>query len=111
MSDPFTALAAAGNVLQFAELGTEFIQKAIHYAQSGCSKEHQALQDVTQNLIASNAHLQELLKDNSADYAQPGPGRALYRANMECLTISQELVHLLETLKLNRSGSMWNSGK
>jgi hypothetical protein len=61
MSGPFTTFAAAGNTLQFAELGTKIIQKTIHYAKSGGSKEHQALQDVVQSLITSNAHLQEFL--------------------------------------------------
>ena len=110
MVDPFTALSAAGNTLQFAELGVKIIRKTIQYADGGGSNQHQALQDVVQNLLASNAHLDGLLKGTAAELVQPGPSWALRKANDECLRLAQELVALLQRLKLNRSGTMWNSG-
>ena len=111
MADPFTIFAAAGNALQFAEVGAKLIRKTIEYAKIGSAKEHRELQDVTQRLIASNAHLEDLLEIEAADITAPGPARALKQANQECLSTSQELVALLGELKLNKSRSVWKSGE
>jgi hypothetical protein len=110
MVDPFTAFAAAGNALQFAELGVKLISKTIEYSSCGGSQEHQALQNVVQQLMASTAHLQESM-NTYASQPQPGPARALHRANIECLRVSKEFYDLLNELKLNRYGTMWRSGE
>lgn len=121
--DPFTAFAAAGNVLQFTQLGINLISKTIEYSNGGGSSEPQALQDVVQRLMASSAHLHQSLQhdvDGAYEHAPdgsvrcnkpPGTALALHLANEECLRVSKELFELLDRLKLNRYGSVWRSGK
>jgi hypothetical protein len=111
MVDPFTAFSAAGNVLQFAELGAKFIREAVHYANSGGSDHHQAIQDIVQSLSVSNAHLQSHLETDAAVLDKPGPARALFRANQDCLRVSNELTKLLDKLRPKGSRSLWRNGE
>ena len=121
--DPFTAFAAAGNVLQFTELGINLIKKTIEYSRDGGSSEHQRLQDVVQRLMVSSAHLHQSLHDEVDEAPElgtnatesyrtkPGPKLALHLANNECLRVSGELCALLSSLKLDKYRSAWRSSK
>lgn len=110
MVDPLTVFAAAGNALQFAEFAIKVVKKTIEYSTEGGSSEHQELQDVVQRLLATSAGLQNSI-GQSSQLLPPGPIRALYTANKECMKVSKEAFDLLEELKLNRYGTFWRSSK
>lgn len=110
MIDPLTAFSAAGNALQFAELGVKVVLKTIDYANGGGDIEYQRLQDLAQQLTASNAHLHATLTEAAAQPLPPGPARALYYANEECLKVAREFLEVLNALKFNRTRSLWKSG-
>lgn len=111
MIDPLTAFSTAASALQFAEFAVKLIRKCIEYSAGGGSHEHQALQDLIQQLTVSNAHLHASLDRSRVNRQSHGPARALHLANEECLKISHEIYRLLDGLKLNRSCTMWRSGK
>ncbi|KIW27934.1 uncharacterized protein PV07_07630 [Cladophialophora immunda] len=111
MVDPLTTFAAAGNALQFVQLGIDLIGKTIDYSQGGGNNSFQALRDCVQRLSVSSAHLQRSMESNASQPLNPGPARALHRANLECLRVSQQFTAILDKLGLNRPHSLWSSVK
>jgi hypothetical protein len=71
--DPFSAFAAAGNVLQFVQFGIGLVHKSVSYIQDGGDLEHQALQGMLQQLLVSNDHLRQSLETESDLKHTPGP--------------------------------------
>jgi hypothetical protein len=110
MVDPLTAYGVSVNILQCIELGSKLVQKTIEYSATGGSHEHDTLRSLAQQLIVSNAHLQTSLQTNGPRKPTPGPARALYLANEECLKVSKEFISLIEELKLNGHVTPWKSG-
>jgi hypothetical protein len=109
--DPLTAFAAAGNVLQFVQLGATLINKSIEYATDGGNSEYQRLQPVVQQLLVSNAHLSDALAQNTtAPISTPGPARAVQLANLQCLEVSRDFVSFLNESKLTKPGLSWRNG-
>ena len=107
LMDPLTAFAAAGNVLQFVQLAATTVDKFVKYVQNGGDLEHQRLQAIVQQLLVSNDHLRQSLEAEVTSSVPPGPRRALYHANQQCLEISREFVEFLDETKLTRSKNPW----
>jgi hypothetical protein len=109
--DPLTVFAAAGNVLQFVQLGATLISEIIDYASDGGSSEYEKIQPVVQQLLVSNAHLSDALAQNSTlPTGAPGPAKAAEQANKQCLEISRGFINFLHCSKLTKPGLSWRSG-
>ncbi len=109
MVDPLTTFAAAGNALQFVQLGIEIIGKTIQYSRGGGHNEFQALRSCVQRLSVLNAHVQHSMESNATQPHPPGPARALQAANLECLRISRDMTVVLEKLGFNKPHTVWSS--
>ncbi|KIY03185.1 uncharacterized protein Z520_01652 [Fonsecaea multimorphosa CBS 102226] len=109
MVDPLTTFAAAGNALQFVQLGVDLLRKTIEYSHGGGNSNFQTLQDCAQRLSVSSARLQRSMESGASQLLHPGPARALRRANLECLRLSRELTAILNQLGFNRPHSLWSS--
>ena len=108
--DPLTAFAAAGNVLQFVQLGVTFIGKVIEHVSEGGQSEYENIHGIVQQLLVSNAHLSEALAPNLIlSNCAPGPAAALNLANQRCLKISKDFVHFLNHSQLTKPGQSWRS--
>src|ERR1700742_3571832 len=98
MIDPITVFATAGNALQFVQLGLTISAKTIDYSSGGGNNEFDMLQNCVQRLVVASVQLQDSLKATASSTTLPGPTRALYSANSECLRVSKELTGLLQNL-------------
>lgn len=109
--DPLTAFAAAGNALQFVQLGIDIIGKTIEYSSGGGHNEFHALRECVQRLSVSNAHLLQSMEADASQTPPPGPARALHAANIECLRVARKVANALDELGFNRPHTLWNSGQ
>lgn len=109
--DPLTAFAAAGNALQFVQLGIDIISKTMEYSRGGGHNEFQALRDCVQRLSVSNAHLLQSVESNTSHDPPPGPARALHAASLDCLRVSREVASALDKLGFTKPHTLWSSGQ
>jgi hypothetical protein len=107
MADPLTAFAAAGNVLQFLELGTKIVSKAYKYhkAADGALSAHIELGQLTANLIELNLALDQSLAQSASSNTVSTAQDRLRDANQHCLRLSREFISEVDNLKMQDGGS------
>lgn len=108
--DPITAFGTAVNVLQVVQFGIKIIQKTYESSKSGGIDHLDSFQQLNQQLLASNGYLSQSLAERRTNDHRPGPLRALWLANEECLNISASFVNLMDDFKHSISGTKLRNG-
>ncbi|ETS85085.1 hypothetical protein PFICI_03110 [Pestalotiopsis fici W106-1] len=121
--EPLSAFSLACNILQIVEYGANVLSRAAQYraASNGALNEHNTLYDVLQSLKGLNAELGLSLPPSGSVQKATVPELRLATANKECMRIADELIALLEHLKVKKSStvegirmgikSIWYEGK
>ncbi|OAL28944.1 hypothetical protein AYO22_02380 [Fonsecaea multimorphosa] len=96
MIEPLTAIAVAGNVLQFAELGTKLLLKAceVYKSTDGLDDEYRDLGIIAENVRNCNTVLEQFALMLPPEHKSSAHN--LLEANNFCLKISTEFLQLLE---------------
>ncbi|KAF2994212.1 hypothetical protein E8E14_001000 [Neopestalotiopsis sp. 37M] len=106
--DPLSAFSLACNILQIVEYGANVLSRAAEYrdAPNGALNQHNTLHDVLQSLKGLNAELGATLPSSSIAQRTTVPNTRLVVANKECIRIADELIALLEKLKVKKSSTL-----
>lgn len=106
--EPLSAFSLACNILQIVEYGANVLSRAAEYrtAPNGALNQHNTLYDVLQSLKGLNAELGASLPAWSSSPRATIPGTRLAAANQECMRIANELITLLERLKVKKSSTI-----
>ncbi|KAL8835402.1 MAG: hypothetical protein Q9170_003330 [Blastenia crenularia] len=110
MLDPLTAIALAGNVVQFVQFGCTLVANTheIYKSPSGALEQDLETEAVTNRILES---IEEL--DDGREKASYGKKTSSERRLVEiaeaCTEIAKDIVQRLEKLKLRESNSVWAS--
>ncbi|KAG9234418.1 hypothetical protein BJ875DRAFT_509629 [Amylocarpus encephaloides] len=106
MLDPITALAIAGNVAQFIDLGLKATSKfrEIHESVTGATDENVDLELMTKSLVAINAQL--YTSTGSTSETEP-----LEELCQHCAKIADTLISALESFKVQGKKTRWKSAR
>jgi N-terminal domain on NACHT_NTPase and P-loop NTPases len=110
--DPVTALAVAGNIVQFVDFSFKLVSKANEFHEHGSLLQHQHLRQYAQQIKDFNSLLETRLKgfqDEAADKAQDPVTRLLRLALDYCNESAAELLDATKQLTVSGSNSRWQS--
>ncbi|KAH7113285.1 hypothetical protein B0J11DRAFT_497589, partial [Dendryphion nanum] len=110
MADPFTALGAAGNIVQFLDFGSKLFSKGkeIYKSVDGSAASNIELELIYRDLC----HLSKSLAAHSPTGTQGTTGRdTLEQLLVSCQDLAQELLTIVEGLKItpNQKHRKWRS--
>lgn len=104
MLDPLTALALAGNIMQFVEFSGKIISGSseLFQSSSGVLKSNEALEAITKDLVAMTSKLGQLDLDDQS-HLLIEEDQALQDLCRSCTSVADELLLRLNKLKVPTS--------
>ena len=110
--DPFSALGVASNVITFIDFTSRLINGGLelYHSTDGATAAHRTLEDVTKDL----GNLCDSLSPTQLDTLGSGHSDsevALLPLLEPCKKLGQELLAVLEGLKVKRRGKAWKSAQ
>lgn len=110
MLDPLTAIALAGNVVQFVQMGCQLVANTheIYTSHAGALKEDLETEVVTTRILQSIEEL-ENGRQQAGSYPKTSTERRLVEIAEACTEIAKDILTRLEKLKLRESKSVWAS--
>lgn len=111
MTEPLTIFAAAGNALQFIELGVKLTRSVVEYSRAadGLPAEHHDLLKVVTMLHSTCEQLEAPACDSTSRRKELQ--KAIESMNQECLRISKDFVSIVDSLKVEGTPTAWKSLK
>ncbi|KAL9613688.1 MAG: hypothetical protein Q9167_001765 [Letrouitia subvulpina] len=104
--DPVSALALAGNIVQFVDFSFKLLRetKTIYQSSSGGSEDNDVIEKITMDVISLNNNLTA----SAAPAVIPEDLRALAG---QCKLVAEKLLKALEDVKVKGSHRVWKSFK
>ncbi|MCJ1381965.1 hypothetical protein MMC17_005077 [Xylographa soralifera] len=111
MLDPFTALSLAGTVVQFVDFGNKLIKEGseLYHSASGALSVNAELENITVNLKAVTKKLETPSPTNTRSTETTKETEALRSLAESCSEAADELLKVLEDLKVKGANRQWQS--
>ena len=114
MLDPLTALALAGNVVQFVQFSCNVTAKArdVYKSNSGVTEENLEMETLTTRLLGTVRELDEHLQSveqTSMHKSHSKSFQRLLEIARTCKMIAEDILCRLDALKMQGPPSMWAS--
>ena len=109
MIEPFTAVALAGNVVQFVQFGCNLVAETheLYKSANGTSKANLQTESVTVRLIETIEEL-ENGRERMFSGKKTSTERRLLEIAEACTMVAKDILRRLEKLKLKESPSVWS---
>ena len=102
--DPLTAISLASAIVQFVDFSSKLIAEGHQIYQSieGASRANSRTEDITNHINSLNKHLLQPDRRYSQTRVSSGSETALRDLATACKTVADDLLHLLEELKVDK---------
>jgi N-terminal domain on NACHT_NTPase and P-loop NTPases len=111
--DPLTCLSLASAIVQFVDFGTKLISESreIYQSTRGLTKENNELENITADLSQLTSNLYPYTLAKKVDKTPSPEELALHDIAKTCKEVADELLAVLEDLKVKGEHEKWESFK
>ncbi|MCJ1437265.1 hypothetical protein MMC27_006651 [Xylographa pallens] len=111
MVDPFTALSLAGTVVQFVDYGSKLIKEGseLYHSAGGALPVNAELEKITVNLKEITKKLESSARTDTGSTGDTKETGALRSLAESCSEAADELLNVLEDLKVKGTNRQWQS--
>ncbi|KAF8855876.1 hypothetical protein BDZ45DRAFT_595017, partial [Acephala macrosclerotiorum] len=109
--DPLSAISLAGNIVQFVDFSTKVLRQGyvLYNSANGATAVNEELELLTTDFLKLSTKLQRPFEHSQSDVRSARHEQELEGLCTECAKVAKELLHRLESLKVQGTRTVWKS--